>query len=149
MLAEAKLALDGIKGALDIAKTLKDVRDEAVIATKVSDLMASMIDAQSHASAAYARETELTQRIRDLEAKIAGFEKWEAERQRYELQRVGSGVYAYRLKESECAVEPAHYICTACYERRQKGIFLFTQQYDMGPVHACSLCTLKVILPLE
>lgn len=89
MLAEAKLAMDSIKGALDIAKTIKDVRDEAALATNVSDIMHSMIDAQAHASAAYARETELAQRIRELEAQVASFEKWEAEKQRYQLERVG------------------------------------------------------------
>jgi hypothetical protein len=137
MLAEAKLAMDGIKGALDIAKTLKDVRDEALIATKVSDLMALMIQAQSHASAAYARETELAQRIRDLEAKVASFQKWETEKQRYELVKASGGARVYAIKESERGVEPTHYICPACYERGQKMIFQFARKYEGGPVHAC------------
>ena len=149
MLAEAKLAMDSIKGALDIAKTIKDVRDEAALATQVSDIMHSMIDAQAHASAAYARETELTQRIRELEAQVASFEKWEAEKQRYQLERVGSGTFAYRLKESERRGEPTHYICQPCYERGKKMIFQFTQEYDRGPVHQCPGCKLNMILPME
>lgn len=148
-LAEAKLAIDGIKGALDIAKTIKDVRDEAVIAAKVSDLTALMLDAQAHATAAYARETDLAQRVRELEAQVASFEKWETEKERYEFQRVGGGIFAYRLKESEHAVEPAHYICPKCYEDRKKMVFQFTQTYDAGPVHKCPECDLKMVLPIE
>lgn len=149
MLAEAKLAMDAIKGALDIGKTIKDARDETIISTKVSDLMTAMLDAQSHAVAAYARETELAQRIRDLEAKVASFEKWDTEKQRYQLERVSGGTFAYKLKDPESSNEPAHYICAACYERGQKMIFQFTQTYERGPVHQCPQCKLNIILPMK
>jgi hypothetical protein len=43
---------------------------------------------------------------------IARFEAWEAEKQRYVLEDVGPGVFAYVYKESASGSEPMHWLCT-------------------------------------
>lgn len=147
--AEAKLAMDGIKLALDVIKALQSGKAGAEFKAQLIEAQAAILNAQQHASAAYARETELAQQIRDLEAKLTSFETWDREKQRYQLEKVSGGNFAYAVKEGERGVEPPHHICPACYEQRQKGIFQFTQRYDGGPVHACSICELELILPME
>lgn len=146
--AEAKLAMDGIKLALDVIKALQAGKVGAEFKAQLIEARAAILDAQEHASAAYARETELTHRIRELEAKVTALETWDAEKKRYQLERVSGGNFAYAMKESEAGVEPMHYACQKCFEDGKKSIFQFTQAYDGGPVHQCPRCKMNVILPL-
>ena len=73
------------------------------------------MSAQSH-------QTTLTEKIRDLEAQVAKFETWEAQKKRYHLQRLDPGVFFYALKQDMSQGEPTHYACPKCYEDRKRSV---------------------------
>jgi uncharacterized protein YlxW (UPF0749 family) len=73
MVAEAFAAVGALKAAFDIAKTLKDMNDAVARNAAVIELQGQILTAQEAQSA-------LTDRIRELEKKVAGFETWEAEK---------------------------------------------------------------------
>jgi hypothetical protein len=114
MVAEI-FGLGAIKTAFDLAKGLKDIDDAA-------RRNAAVIELQEKILAAREAQSTLLERISELEKKVASFETWESEKQRYELKDVGAGSFAYAVKESMRTGEPAHHICAACYQHWHKSI---------------------------
>jgi hypothetical protein len=114
MVADVFAGLGSIKAAFDIAKGLKDIAD----ATRRN---AAVIELQEKILAAREAQSTLLQRISELEKKVASFEAWESEKQRYELKDIWHGSLAYVIKESMRGSEPSHQICTNCYEHGHKG----------------------------
>ena len=115
MVGEAIAGLGAIKTAFDLAKGLKDIHDIAV-----RDWIA--IELQKEILAAQAAQFSLVERVRDLEAQVASFEKWEAEKKRYALKDFGGNTFAYELKPEEAGGEPVHRICPKCYAKGHKSI---------------------------
>ena len=51
---------------------------------------------------------------------------------------------AYRIKEAHRGLEPPHYLCPACYQKREKAI-LQPHEWSMGnPTLECPVCELKI-----
>ena len=117
MVAEVFAGISAFGTMLNTAKTLREMdnavsRNEAVI-----DLQGQILTAQEN-------YTTLLGKVRDLETKLAAFENWETQKQRYELKEVKGFHTAtvYVLKEGVQPPELPHSICPDCYESRQKRI---------------------------
>lgn len=134
MVGEAIAGLGALKTAFDLAKGLKDISDAANRNAAVIELQERILTAQQAQSA-------LLEQIGALEAKVAGFEKWEAEKERYSLTDFGGGTFAYSLKAEAAKGEPYHRICPKCYEQRQKGILQFRLKTShKQDRYQCSAC---------
>lgn len=127
--------ISAFNGMLGAAKALRDMdnrvsRNEAVI-----ELQGQIFAAQEN----YAT---LTAKVGDLEKKLAAFETWESDKQRYELKEHGHNrVLAYALKEGVEPPEHPHSACPDCYEQRKRTI-LQTETYALGRAKAlvCQTC---------
>ena len=111
MVGEVFSGLSAIKAAFDIAKGLKDIDD----ATRRN---AAVIELQEKILAAHSMQAASFERIRELEAQVASFEKWEADKDRYELKKFGHGVARF-LKQEAQGAELSHPICANCFEKRK------------------------------
>jgi len=111
--AEIMGGISGLKAAFDIARGLKDIDDTTRRNAAVIELQEKILGAQQAQSA-------LVERVGELEKQVADFEKWETEKEKYDLQEVYPQNFAYAIKESARAGAPAHLICTTCYENRKK-----------------------------
>ena len=142
MVGEAFAGLSAIKTALDIAKGLKDIDDAA-------RRNAAIIELQEKLLAAHAAQSDLTERIRELEEKVRSFETWEREKQRYQLQKFGNG-FAYVLKPEMQKTETPHQICANCYARGKKSFLAMIptnvarQTLGIGAVYRCSECKAEI-----
>jgi hypothetical protein len=124
MAAEVLAGLGAFKTMFDMAKGLKEMNDAAIRNGAVIELQEQILSAQ-------AAQAALIERVRALEAEVASFEKWEADKQKYELKEIRPGVLVYALKKDAGTGEPTHLICAHCYQQRQKSI-LHTQGLDVG-----------------
>src|ERR1700722_4631396 len=115
MVAEVFASVSALKTAFDIAKGLKDIDDATRRNAAVIELQEKILSAQQAQSA-------LVDRIGELEKEVAGFEKWDAEKERYKLTDFGGNTFAYALKPEATRGEPTHRICPNCYEKRVKSI---------------------------
>lgn len=113
--AEIMGGLSGLKAAFDIAKGLKDIDD----ATRRN---AAVIELQEKILAARETHSALLDRVGGLEEKVAGFEKWDTEKEKYELKEITPQSFAYAIKPNARGAEPDHLLCTNCYEHRKKSI---------------------------
>jgi hypothetical protein len=115
VIAETLTGLSAFKSMFDLAKSIKGMDDTIKRNEAVSELWEQIFSAQTRYAAA-------VEQIKELEAKLASFEKWEAEKARYYLRDDGGGTYAYELKGAPPSGEPPHRICPACYQKGEKGL---------------------------
>jgi hypothetical protein len=137
-------AASSLKTASEIVQAMIGLRDASVFQTKAIELQRQILAAQASALAAHSDQFALLQRIRELEEEVARVKAWEAEKQRYELQKMPPGVFVRVLKAEMTSGEPMHCICQTCYERGKKGVLNSTEphngQYDL----MCNECGSKL-----
>ncbi|MDP3800892.1 hypothetical protein [Brevundimonas sp.] len=137
--------LGAIRTALDITKTLSDARDSTKLLAVKLELQGLLLEAQEAQSALASQKRELEERIRQ-------FETWEGEKERYQLQQIGRGTFAYTLKAEAQGSEPPHMICPTCYEHGRKSILQAGEIFSGQRSHGCPVCQTVVagtIQPLE
>jgi len=143
MVGEIFAGLSALNAALNSAKALKDINDAAIRNTAVIELQEKILTARE-------AQSQLLDRIRELEEKVAGFEKWDAEKDKYELKSLGGIALAMMLKPSARNSQPPHWVCTHCYGN---GKAVIMQHHGFAPPQVgqhwkCPECKM-LILPRE
>jgi hypothetical protein len=133
VVAETLTGLGALKTAFDIAKGLKQIDDATRRNAAVIELQEKIIIAQLTQSA-------LIEHVSDLEKKVANFERWDAEKQRYELKDLGWGAFAFMLKPDARGTEPPTWVCTNCYEHNRKTTLQNIMTPGRGQVWTCPTC---------
>jgi len=108
-----------------------------------------VLAAMQGAIAAQTREAALLERVSELEKEVASFEKWNTEKDRYELKQLirGGPTFAYALKSDAQPPETFHCICATCYQRRLKSILQFSRWAAVGSqerILTCPVCSTEV-----
>ena len=121
MLEMIQGAYNGLKTAGDIAQGFIALKTEADINRAVIDIQRHVLDAQRALMEADALHSSDMRSIADFEQEIIRLKDWSAERQRYQLVDVWHGAFAYMLKPEMRAGEPAHWLCTNCFDQGRKS----------------------------
>jgi septal ring factor EnvC (AmiA/AmiB activator) len=133
--------LNAVKAATEIVKTIAGLRDSAKLLENTVELNQKILSVQTALADAQAEQTTLIQTIRQLEEEIARLKAWDAEKERYELQRFDPGVFVYVLKPEAARGEPIHKLCAACYQNGKKSILQVTTEIRARRrVHQCPDC---------
>ncbi|MCK1402767.1 hypothetical protein IVB45_23000 [Bradyrhizobium sp. 4] len=115
VIAETISGLGALKTALDMTRALKDINDATIRNSVAIDLQEKILSARE-------AQTALLERISELEKQVAQFEKWDAEKENYQLTAIYADTLAYARKSDAIGAVPLHYICANCYEDRKKRI---------------------------
>ena len=133
-----------LKTVVDIAKGIREAKSTAETESKVTDLQAALLGAQSLALSATNAQFELQNKVRELEEQLKAANEWGEQESRYLLvcpRRGAAQVYA--LKESVSEGEPPHFLCPNCFHRKEKAIL--NPMYQDGEVlSACSSCAARI-----
>lgn len=136
-IASAVTSLSALK---DIAQAMVGLRDGAAFQVKLIEFQSKILDAQDSVFAANMERSALIERVRQLEKEAADLKAWDAEKQRYKLEEISHGTFAYALKEEERDSEPTHHVCANCYNRGIKSIL-----QSLSPnVYKCDNCSSKI-----
>jgi rubrerythrin len=133
-------AIVGLKNAADLANFIQKANTKVEINNAALQISGIAIQAQTALALANGKIADLTEEKRALEAKIVQFERWDAEKERYELKAVRQGVFVYLIKPECQGAEPLHWICPNCYERRQKSILQAAQKAGVMNHSVCPSC---------
>lgn len=125
-------AIGGLKAASDITQAMVGVRDTAILQAKTIELQQVILAAQASGIAAQSEQFTFLERIRDLEEELTSIKAWGAEKERYKLNEIKSGVFTYILKEEAGTAEPSHQICANCYDNLQRKSILQTEIQSIG-----------------
>src|SRR6516162_64256 len=128
MLAIAQ-GFNAVKALTDIAKTMMGLRDSAKLLEANVEFNQQLLAIQKALLDAHTEQTTLIQTVRQHEEEIARLEAWEAEKQRYELERLPPGIFIYSLKPVMASGEPMHSICQTCYQRGKKRILSLDEPF--------------------
>jgi hypothetical protein len=148
-LSALAVALSSLNAAKDIAQAMIGLRDSKAFQTKLLEFQAKLLDANRATFAAQDERHALLERISTLEKEVAGLKAWEAEKQRYELKPLGTGV-AYAVKQEAQGTEPPHQLCANCYAAGKKSFLARVptnaarQALGMGTVYRCSVCRSEI-----
>jgi hypothetical protein len=133
--------MTSMRSVVEITKAMKDVNDANVIQTKVFELTREIMAAQACAMEAQMAQSALLERVRDLEEEKAKLEAWNAEKGRYELREVSTGVYAYTMKPGMEQGQPFHMLCANCYDNGKRGGLQATERMQSRRrLHVCPQC---------
>jgi hypothetical protein len=136
--------LGTLQSAYGTLKGIANLNEVHVIKAQIGELQAQILAAQESALRAQERESALARRVDELKAKIAEFETWDREKERYELQRLPPGALVYGLKDAASATAPPHYLCANCFEQRKKS-YLQSQGPSVGVEYFhCHTCGEKI-----
>ena len=148
-------AATGFKVAVDMAKGLQALNTSTEVRLKTSELLDAVLEARFKLLDASDTQSALLERIKDLEQQIAGFEDWNREKERYHLQAIDRGAFAYMHKNAMDQSEPPIWLCQTCFERSHKSPLQFRAQ-DRGSgasggrgSHSrwgCNLCKAEVVV---
>jgi hypothetical protein len=137
-------AVQALKSAGEMAQAMIGIRDAQAFTDKAVEITRKVVEAQGHATAAYAAHLECANRIGELERELMEMKDWKREAKRYELKEMQPGVFAYSLKAKMERGEPVHCICPACFQKREKSI-LQTVPGGWGAINlACTVCGLQI-----
>ena len=139
--------VSGLKLASDIAKSFLELKSLTDVQGKVIELQSAILSAQSSALAANSDQAAMVEQIRTLKEEIASVKAWETQKQRYKLANPWSGAVVYSLKESMANGEPAHWICTSCYENGRKSILNPIKSKDGDFLLVCPVCKSQIQSP--
>ena len=128
-----KLAADLLKSVLDLgdrAASSSQVASKLVesLNIKIRELRTEVLAAYASAFTAQADQFSLSNRVRELEEELAQREDWAAEKERYALDDVDRGVFAYALKPDVKTTEPPHWLCQQCMEQQRKSVLQLAGQ---------------------
>lgn len=108
-------AATSLNAAVNIANGLLQLKISSEVQTKIGELNAKILSAQTSALAANVDQFALLERVRELEEEVRRAKAWEAEKEKYELCRHEPGIHTRRLKANASGGEIPHEICTNCY----------------------------------
>lgn len=151
MLAEISAGFSSLKAASDIIKGLNAANTQAAINEVKISLQERIFEAHAALSAAQTAQATTLQRISELEQEIMQLKDWEREKQRYQLNAIDRGAFAYVPKPGMDSSEPPHWLCANCFNRGQKSFLQFKGQDAMPgggrgdhSTYACDACKSSV-----
>lgn len=108
-----------LKALHDGIKVLLNLKEDVAIRERTSELLGLVATTQFQLLEAQAQQSAALGRIAELEAEARELKAWAVKREHYELHKLASGTFVYRVKEAHRGTEPVHDLCPRCY---QEGI---------------------------
>ena len=146
-------AISGIWASFNGIKTIVEglvaTRDWNVVNSKVIELQSKIMDAQNGVFAIQADRATLVERASMLEKQIADFEKWDAEKEKYELVEIAPGVFGYMPNSKSENASVPHWLCQTCFEKKKKTILQMFGHSSMGSIYQCGPCGTKLPMPFN
>jgi hypothetical protein len=113
---------NALRTAGQIAQTMIGLRDSAKLLEKTVELNREIAAAQTALFEAQSEQATLIKTIDQLEKEVAGLKAWDADKKRYQMEKLPPGVIVYTLKQDMAeSGEPVHSICPTCYHRGKKS----------------------------
>jgi hypothetical protein len=146
MLAEIASGLSSLKTMKDIVQGMNAAKNEAAINGVKIELQGLILDAQQGLFAAQEAQSSDARQIAQLEQEIVKLKDWSAEKERYQLVDVWQGSVAYMPKPTMENGEPAHWLCSNCFNQGRKSFL--AMQGHVGPNSAwkCGACGTGMVI---
>lgn len=120
---DVSLGLQSLNSALNILKTLSQIRDDTERALALAEVTRQLTSTLSDLAQAQQAQLALLQDKATLEADVVRLKDWSDDKSRYELREHGRNrALAYAVKTESQGVEPAHSLCPDCFADTKKSV---------------------------
>ena len=123
-------------GLLTLVETVKKLLGAKDAAAR----NALAIDLTKEVLAIKQADTILQTELNELREKVANFESWHIEKQRYSLVKLEPGILVYRMKSDMEYAEPPHELCADCYNNNRKSFLHVTSNRYGFTYWKCNIC---------
>jgi hypothetical protein len=138
-------ALASIKTAGELVNLVLQTKVNAAVTEKAREFQSAIISLQSAILSIQAQNQELLVENGRLKQELINAENWEAEAAKYELKQVSTGAFVYAVKPDQAGTGPTHWLCTQCYENKQKSILQRGDALETsGHTYSCNNCKLRI-----
>jgi hypothetical protein len=144
MLTEIDRALQSLTALKNLVQAKKSMSNFREIRAAVSEVDEKLTTAYIVAWKSQEKQTALIQYISELEKENAELKNWNREAERYQLDQIVTGAFAYSLKPGRENGEPAHYLCTNCFGKREKSILQVNAPGTKAHALNCPRCGTKI-----
>lgn len=139
-------AWSSLSAAKDIAKGLMDIKEAAAVNTKAVELTSAILDIQDKLFLARTERDTLQARIRELEAKLAEADDWEAQKSQYRLVSIHDGCHVYIENGQEPnRLNPPPYYCPTCFINRQLVTLQSPTRTAIRRHYKCAVCETELV----
>jgi len=149
MYTEITTALSSIKIVSDLATLVLKSKVDSAVTQKAIDLQAALITLQSTVMSIQAQNQDLLAENSQLKQQLIAAKNWEAEAQKYSLTEIIPGTFVYAINQDQLSTQPYHWLCTHCYENKQKSILQRGGKEPRGWVYNCPICKAQIFGPGE
>ena len=133
-----KTALDAAKGAFSAAKVIQQLSKDTAVNAAVIEIQQSLLSLQEMMLSAQEQILGLMGERDSARRELAESRGWEDTQSRFELFVPIEGTMVYRLKAVHAAVEPMHYLCPICFEKKVKVILQMPSPANL--IYGCKAC---------
>ena len=132
--------ITSLKAAIDISKSILEIKSTTEIQDKVTKLQSALMEAQNSAVAATTAQLELQEKVRTLEEQLRAANEWGDQESRYSLVSPWKGPgQVYALKRLASEGETPHFLCSNCFHNKRK-VILNPSKKDGWILMACPSC---------
>ena len=139
MLETIKAGYDGLKATTGIVQGIFALKSETEKNQAIIDIQRNVLEAQRALTEADGVHAADLKRIAELEQEIVRLKDWSAERKRYQLVDVWQGAFAYMPKPGMEDGQPAHWLCTNCFNQGRRSFMQSKGGVD-GDQFGCDAC---------
>ena len=142
-----EMASQSLKSASTIINELLRLKISSEVSSKVSEMNAEIISAQSFTLSAQQREMVLANRVGELEKEVMNLKEWDTKKDDYELKSIQGTAFAYAKKETVKTSEPPHWLCQPCFENHKKSVLQSARYTNPCRMWACPVCNAEIRVP--
>ncbi len=136
----AATLLSSLNAAKDLAQASIDLSNTMSVQAKLSDLSAKLFEARGSALALQQEQATLLNRIQALEQECMQLRERRREKERYQLQEVYPGAFAYARKPRDDEPDSPHWLCQRCFEKGENFVLQSRQGDRSWRVWFCPEC---------
>ena len=146
MINELMMASQSVQALGTLLKAANGLANYNEIVAKVSDVNSKLMGANAVALAAQEKQSSLATKVQELEGEVAKLKDWSAEAERYEVEEVATGVFAYLGKGQAVKLQSAQKLCANCFNQGTKSL-LQQQHVEVGRQLSlvCHRCKANVV----
>jgi glutamate 5-kinase len=140
VIPEILSATQATQSLFTLLKAANKLANYNELVAAVAEVSGKLMAAHQAGAALQEKNSLLAEEVGALKEEIASLKTFELEKERYSLAEIGTGVYAYVLKESAANGDPPHWLCVNCYSQGKKSILHSKQTITRSGAAVTHIC---------
>jgi hypothetical protein len=146
MYTEFLTAFNSLKAIKDLVTAIQQAKVDSAVVQKAIELQGAILSLQDAMMRIQLQNQELLEANNRFKQQLAEAENWEKESKKYQLVHIEDGICAYMMKpDRNRNDDPDYWLCTNCFQKKQKSILQRTGKEREGHIYICANCNARIL----